>query len=146
MKSVVKIQKLTARKGWLIFVVCWVATLATVTVLRHALIPKGEMDCYDRVLVLQRAVDGWNQAHPDKKMTDEIDEAALMKENLWAGGNYDREKHYYFVGETAYGPHVKCNKHEDNPLILRLTGVTLLAVLVFLVYCSSRKLVLFDAR
>ena len=140
-----KSEKLTARKGWLIFALCWVATLVTVNILRHVLIPQEEMDCYGRVLILQRAVDGWNQAHPDKKMTDEIDEAALVKENLWVGGDYDHEKHYYFVGETAKGPRVKCNKHEDNPLVLRLTGVTLLAVLVLLVYCSSRKLVLFDA-
>ena len=146
MKSAFKAEKLTPRKGWLIFAVCWLATLAAVMVLRHVLIEKGEMDCYHRVLTLQRAVDRWNQAHSDKRMTDEIDEAALTKEGLWGGGDYDREKHYYFVGETAYGPRVKCNKHQDNPLVLRLTGVTLLAVLVFVVYCSSRKLVLFDAR
>jgi hypothetical protein len=38
---------------------------------------------------------------------------------------------------------VKCNKDEDNPLILKLVGDTLLAILVFVIFCSSRGLVLF---
>jgi hypothetical protein len=48
------------------------------------------------------------------------------------------------VGQTAHGPKVKCNKDEDNPLILRLTGDTLIAVLLFLMFCSFRGYVLFQ--
>jgi len=136
-------QQLTWKKGWLIFALSWVATLAVVTLLRHALIDKDEMDCYNRVSVLQKAVDKWNRAHPDQKITDEINEGALAQEGFLTPQAYDHDKHYYFVGETAHGPRVKCNKHEDNPLILRLTGTTLLGVLVFVVFCSSRGLVLF---
>lgn len=139
-----KPQKLSWKKGWAIFAVCWLSTLATVTVLRHVFFPKDEMDCYYRVETLQAAVDKWNKVHPDKVINDEIDEAALVKEGLLQPQNYDHEKHYYFVGETAHGPRVKCNKHEDNPLVLRLTGVTLLALLVFTVYCASRRYVLFN--
>jgi|SRR5579859_231930 len=144
MASEKKPQKLTWKKGWTIFAASWLLTLAAVTLLRHVLIPKDEMDCYYRVEDLQAAVDKWNKSHPDKVINDEIDEAALVKEGFLQPQNYDHERHYYFVGETAHGPRVKCNKHEDNPLILRLTGVTLLAVLVFVFYCSSRRYVLFN--
>jgi hypothetical protein len=140
----IKTEKLAWKKGWLIFAVSWIITLIAVTALRHILIPKDEMDCYYRVCILQKAVDKWNQVHPDKKIIDDIDEPALVKESFLMPQAYDHDKHYYFVGETAHGLRVKCNKHEDNPLILRLTGVTLLALLVFVVYCSNRNLVLFD--
>lgn len=144
MDSKEKTKKLTWKSGLTIFAACWVATAASVYLLRMLLIPKDEMSCYHRVVLLQKAVNKWNQAHPDKVINDEIDEIALVKEGLIPGQDYDHEKHYYFVGETAHGLKVKCNKHEDNPLVLRLTGDTLLAVLVFFVYCSSRRYVLFD--
>ena len=102
------------------------------------------MACYHRIGVLQKAVNQWNQAHPDKIMNDEIDEAVLTQAGFLAAQTYDHEKHYYFVGETAHGLKVKCNKHEDNPLILRLTGNTLLAVIVFVVFCIFKGFVLFD--
>ena len=137
--------KLTWGKGLLIYGICFVATVAAVYVLRQALIPRDEMDCYNRVITLQKAVNQWNQAHPDKIIKDDIDENALAKEGfLLQPLTYDHEKHYYFVGETAHGLKVKCNKHEDNPLVLRLTGDILLAVLVFVVFCSFRGYVLFD--
>jgi hypothetical protein len=138
-----KTTLLTWKTGLLIYAICWVATTAAVTVLRHVFIPKDEMDCYYRVETLQKAVNGWNAAHPDKIINDEIDEAALVKEGFLQPLTYDHEKHYYFVGETAHGLKVKCNKHEDNPLVLRLTGDTILAVLVFIVFCAWRGFVLF---
>jgi hypothetical protein len=137
-------KKLTWKSGLLIFALCWVATFVAVWVLRQVLIPKDELDCYARVITLQKAVDKWNQAHPDKVITEDIDEAALIKEGFLQPLTYDHDKHYYFVGQTAHGLRVKCNKHEDNPLILKLTGDTLLAVLVFVVFCSTRKYVLFE--
>jgi len=89
-------------------------------------------------------VNQWNAAHPDKIINDAIDEAALVKDGFLTPLTYDHEKHFYFVGETAHGFKVKCNKHEDNPLILRLTGDTLLAILVFLAFCGLRGYVLFE--
>jgi hypothetical protein len=136
--------KLTWKKGWVIFAVSWVVTLAAVYVLRQVLIPRDEMNCYNRVCTLQKAVNHWDKAHPDKLIRDEIDENAFVQAGFLKPLAYDHEKHYYFVGETAHGWKVKCNKHEDNPLVLRLTGVTLLAVLVFVVFCSFRRYVLFD--
>ena len=139
-----KTTKLTWKNGLIIFAACWVVTAGAVTALRHVLIPKDEMDCYYRIETLQKAVNQWNAAHPDKIINDDIDEAALVKEGFLTPQTYDHEKHYYFVGETAHGMKVKCNKHEDNPLVLRLTGDFLLAVLVFIVFCVYRRYVLFD--
>jgi hypothetical protein len=96
------------------------------------------------VITLQKAVNQWNQVHLDKPVTEDIDENALVQAGFLQPLTYDHDKHYYFVGETAHGLKVKCNKHEDNPMVLKLTGDTLLAVLVFFVYCSTRKYVLFD--
>lgn len=144
MEPKTRTQKITFQKGVLIFALCWVATFLAVFILRQVLIPRDELDCYARVITLQKAVNQWNEAHADKPVTDEIDEAALVKEGDLQPQTYDHEKHYYFVGETAHGLRVKCNKHEDNPLILRLTGDTLLAVLVFVVFCFFRGFVLFD--
>ena len=135
---------LTWKTGWTIFAVCWVATVAAVYGLRILFIDKDEMACFHRVDTLQTAVSQWNNAHPDKVIKEDIDEAALVKEGYLSALTYDHEKHYYFVGETAHGNKVKCNKHEDNPLILRLTGDTLLAVLVFLAFCGWRGFVLFE--
>src|SRR5260221_8548813 len=140
-----KHTKLTWKSGLTIFAISWVVTVGAVYLLRQALIPKDEMDCYHRIFTLQKAVNQWNAAHSDKVINDEIDEMALVKEGFLTPQTYDHEKHYYFVGETAHGLKVKCNKHEDNPLVLRLTGDTLLAVLVFIVFCSYRRYVLFDA-
>lgn len=137
-------KKLTWKNGLLIFALCWIATFVAVYALRQALIPRDELDCYARVGVLQAAVDKWNQARPDNPVTDEIDEKALAQAGFLNPLSYDHDRHYYFVGETAHGLRVKCNKHEDNPLLLKLTGDTLLAVLVFVVFCSTRRYVLFD--
>lgn len=136
--------KLTWKKGFLLFAACFAVTVAVVFVLRQVLIPKEELDCYARVITLQKAVHQWDQAHPDKVLKDDIDEASLAKEGFLQPLVYDHNLHYYFVGETAHGFRVKCNKHEDNPLVLRLTGDLLLAVLVFVVLCSFRGYVLFD--
>lgn len=144
MESKPKFIKLTWKNGLLIFAVSWVVTFAAVYILRQALIPRDELDCYARVITLQKAVNQWNAAHPDKPVTEDIDENALVKEGFIQPQTYDPEKHYYFVGETAHGLKVKCNKHEDNPLILKLTGDTLLAVLVFIVFCAFRRYSLFD--
>ena len=135
---------MTWKIGLMIFAACWVVTAGAVYLLRQALIPKDEMDCYHRIDTLQKAVNQWNSAHPDKIINDDIDEGALVKEGFLQAQTYDHEKHYYFVGETAHGMKVKCNKHEDNPLVLRLTGDFLLAVLVFIVFCVYRRYVLFD--
>jgi len=142
--SKTKTKRLTWKSGLTIFAICWVVTFLAVWGLRQVLIPKEELDCYARVITLQKAVDKWNQAHPDKVLTEDIDEAALVKEGFLQPLTYDHEKHYYFVGQTAHGLRVKCNKDEDNPLILRLTGDTLLAVLAFVVFCAYRKYVLFE--
>jgi len=137
-------KKLDAKTGWTIYAVCWVATFLATFALRQVLIPREELDCYARVPVLQKAVDQWNAAHPDRPVTEIIDENALVQEGFLKPLTYDHEKHYYFVGQTAHGLRVKCNKHEDNPLLLKLTGDSILAVLVFVIYCSNRKYVFFQ--
>ena len=137
-------KKLTWKNGLPIFAVCWAVTFLSVYVLRQALIPRDELDCYARVCTLQKSVNQWNAAHPDKPVTEDIDENALVQAGLLQPLSYDHDKHYYFVGETAHGLRVKCNKHEDNPLILKLTGDTLLALLVFIGFCVNRRYVPFD--
>jgi hypothetical protein len=144
-----KLKVLTWKKGWTIFAVCWIATVVVVWGLRQILIPKEELDCYARVQMFQKAVNQWNTAHPDQVMTDSDDKDKMFDENklVQAGlippQTYDHDRHYYFIDTTAHGLKVKCNKDEDNPLILRLVGDTLLALLVFVLYCSGRGLVLF---
>jgi hypothetical protein len=133
------------KKASLIFLFSFLFAATAVYFLRQALIPQEELDCYARVIVLQKAVDQWNKAFPDKPITDEIDEGALVKAGFLQPLTYDHNLHYYFVGETAHGPKVKCNKHEDNPLVLRLTGDFLLAVLIFVIFCSIRGYVLFGS-
>jgi len=134
------------KNGSLIFLFSFLFAFVAVYFLRQALIPKEELDCYSRVITLQNAVDQWDKAHPDKIINDEIDEAALVKEGFLQPLNYDHNLHYYFVGETAHGLKVKCNKHEDNPLVLRLTGDFLLAVLIFVIFCSIRGYVFFASN
>jgi hypothetical protein len=141
-----KPKKLTWKTGLVIYAVCWVFTFVAVYILRQVLIPRDELDCYARVITLQKAVDQWDAANPSQPVTEDIDENALVKAGYLQPLSYDHDKHYYFVGETAHGLRVKCNKHEDNPLILKLTGDTLLAVLVFIVFCVNRKYVLFDPK
>ncbi len=136
-------KKLTAKKGWIIFAICWVVSFVGIYSLRQMLIPREELDCYQRVYTIQKAVIQWNQAHPDKPVTELIDENALVQAGFLKPLTYDHDRHFYFVGQTAHGLKVKCNKDEDNPLILKLTGDTLIAVLLFLVFCSFRGYVLF---
>jgi hypothetical protein len=144
-----KLEVLTWKKGWAIFLICWVATVAVVWGLRQILIPKEELDCYARVALFQKAVNQWNSAHPDQVMNDSddkdkmFDETKLVQAGLIPPQTYDHDRHYYFIGATAHGLKVQCNKDEDNPLVLRLVGDTLLALLVFVLFCSSRSLVLF---
>ncbi|HET9868910.1 MAG TPA: hypothetical protein VFR02_00215 [bacterium] len=148
-KAAPKLEVLTWKKGWTLFAACWLATFLAVWGLRQVFIPKEELDCYARVQVLQKAVDQWNAAHPDQAMTDSLDpgqgldEAKLTAAGLMPAQTYDHNRHYYFIDKTPHGLKVKCNKDEDNPLILRLVGDTLLAALVFVFYCSGRGLVLF---
>lgn len=144
MESKGKTKKLDLKSGLLIFAACWIVTFLAVYGLRQILIPRDELDCYARIQTLQSSVDKWNLAHPDKVINGDIDEKALAAGGFLSPLAYDTDKHYYFVGETAHGMRVKCNKHEDNPLALKLTGDTLLAVLVFVVFCMKRKYVLFD--
>ena len=141
----IKPKKLNWKSGLLLFGACLLTAILVVTLLRHLLIPKDEMDCYDRIQTLQKAVAGWNAAHPDQPVTEDINEDALVKGGVLQPLSYDHDKHYYFVGETAHGLKVKCNKHEDNPLVLRLTGDALLAVLLFVSFCSLRGYRLFEA-
>lgn len=141
-----KPKKLNWKNGLLIYALCWVGTFAAVYTLRQILIPRDELDCYARIDTLQEAVNQWDAANPSKPITEDIDENALVQAGFLKPLSYDHDKHYYFVGETAHGLKVKCNKHEDNPLILKLTGDTLLAVLVFIVFCVNRKYVLFDEK
>jgi hypothetical protein len=143
MSSQKKSIPLNWKNGSLIFLFSFLFAATSVYFLRQALIPKEELDCYDRVAVLQNAVNQWNKAFPDKIINDQIDEAQLVKAGFLQPLNYDHSLHYYFVGETAHGLKVKCNKHEDNPLVLRLTGDFLLAVLIFVIFCSVRGYVLF---
>jgi hypothetical protein len=139
-----KRQKLTWKTGAALYAACWIAAFGAVYLLRQALIPKEELDCYARIRILQKAVDQWDAAHPDQPVTEEIDQQALVKAGFLKPLVYDHDKHYYFVGKTAHGLRVKCNKHEDNPLSLKLTGDTLLAVLLFAVFCAWRGYVLFE--
>ncbi len=138
-----KSKLLNGKNSLLIFAACWVFTFLAVYVLRQVLIPRDELDCYARVITLQKAVNQWDAANPSKPVTEDIDENALVQAGYLQPLSYDHDKHYYFVGETAHGLKVKCNKHEDNPLILKLTGDTILAVLVFVVFCMLRGYVLF---
>ena len=138
-----KMIPLNWKNGSLIFIFSFLFATTAVYFLRQALIPNEELDCYARVAVLQKAVNQWNQAYPDKVINDEIDESQLIKAGFLQPLTYDHNLHYYFVGETAHGLKVKCNKHEDNPLVLRLTGDFLLAVLIFIIFCSVRGYVLF---
>jgi hypothetical protein len=138
------LKKLTWKQGLTIYAVSWVITFFVVFGLRQALIDRDELNCYARVQTLQRSVDQWNKAHSEKPVTEDIDENALVQAGLLATQTYDHEKHYYFVGQTAWGPRVKCNKHEDNPLILKLVGDCLLAILGFVAFCSYKGYVLFD--
>jgi hypothetical protein len=137
-------KQLKAQTGWIVFAFCWIVSLLGVWVLRQAFIPREELSCYANACTLNHAVQAWNKAHADHVMDDkvEIDQAALL-----SGGflkkplNYDPQKHYYFVDRQVHGLKVKCNKHEDNPTVLKLTGVTLLAVLLFVVWCSFKNYV-----
>lgn len=144
-----RLEVLTWKKGWAAFAVCWLVTFGVVWGLRQALIPKEELDCYARVRLFQKAVDQWNAAHPEQAMTDSLDpgkgfdEAKLVQAGLIPPQTYDHHRHYYFITKTVHGLRVKCNKDEDNPLVLKLTGDTLLAILVFVLFCSSRGWVLF---
>jgi len=144
MASLPKTKKLTWKRGLTIYALSWAATFLVVFGLRQILIDRDELNCYSRVQTLQKAVNQWNQAHPDKPITEDIDENALVQAGFLQPLTYDHDKHYYFVGETAHGLRVKCNKHEDNPLVLKLTGDSLLAMLVFFVFCYKKKYVLFD--
>jgi hypothetical protein len=139
-----KPKKLDWKTALLIYAGCWVFTFVAVFTLRQVLIPRDELDCYARVNTLQKAVDQWNAANPSKPVTEDIDENALVQAGFLKPLSYDHDKHYYFVGETAHGLRVKCNKHEDNPMILKLTGDTILAVLVFILFCNFRGFVLYD--
>jgi hypothetical protein len=141
-----KMISLNWKNGSLIFIFSFLFAATAVYFLRQALIPKEELDCYARVAVLQKAVNQWNQAYPEKAINDEIDESQLIKAGFLQPLTYDHNLHYYFVGETAHGLKVKCNKHEDNPLVLRLTGDFLLAVLIFVIFCSVRGYVLFASN
>jgi hypothetical protein len=143
MDSQRKTMALNWMNGSVIFLLSFLVAAAGVFFLRQTLIPKEELDCYDRVITLQKAIDQWDKAYPEKPVTDEIDEAALVKAGFLQLLTYDHTLHYYFVGETAHGLRVKCNKHEDNPLVLRLTGDFLLAVLLFIIFCSIRGYVFF---
>jgi hypothetical protein len=146
MDSQRKITPLSWKNGSVIFLLSFLVAAVGVFLLRQTLIPKEELDCYARVIMLQKAVDQWDKAHPEKIINDEIDEAALVKEGFLQPLTYDHNLHYYFVGETAHGLRVKCNKHEDNPLVLRITGDFLLAVLLFLIFCSIRGYVFFASN
>jgi hypothetical protein len=133
---------LDPKTGWKAFAILWLAVFAAVWALRQGFIPRDELLCYSRAAVLNEAVRGWNQAHPDRLMDDkvEIDETALLGGGfLRAPLDFDRNLHYYFVDRKVRGLQVKCNKHEDNPLVLKLTGVTLLAILAFVVWASFRR-------
>ena len=143
MNSHRKMIPLNWKNGSLVFLFSLLFAMTSVYFLRQALIPKEELECYARIAVLQKAVDQWNKAYPDKVINDQIDEAQLVKAGFLQSLTYDHNLHYYFVGETAHGLMVKCNKHEDNPLVLRLTGDFLLAVLIFVIFCSVRGYVLF---
>ena len=138
------VQKLSWKKGLTIYAVSWVVTLLLVWGLRQVFIDRDELNCYARVHTFQKAVDQWNQAHPDKVITEDIDENSLVQAGFLPAQTYDHEKHYYFVGQTPWGPKVKCNKHEDNPLVLKLVGVCLLAIIGFVGFCARKGYVLFD--
>ena len=68
-----KTIKLTWKRGLTIFAISWAATFLAVYVLRQILIPADEMACYHRIGAIQKAVNQWNRAHPDKIINDEID-------------------------------------------------------------------------
>jgi len=139
------VRRLDAKTGWLIFALCWVVAALSVFGLRRAFIPAEELACFHNACVLDHAVKAWNKVNADKPMDEkgEIDEMALLSAGfLKAPLTYDLQMHYYFVDKKVHGLKVKCNKHEDNPLVLKATGVTLLAVLLFVVFCSFRGYVL----
>ncbi len=135
-------RTLDPQTGWKAFAIIWLVVFAAVWALRQGLIPRAELLCYQRTAVLDEAVRAWNKAHPDRIMDDksEIDEKALLESGLLRQNlDYDPQLHYYFVQQQVHGPRVKCNKHEDSPWILKLTGVTLLAILAFVGWASFRR-------
>lgn len=86
-----KIIALNWKNGSVIFLLSFLFAATSVYFLRQALIPKEELDCYARVAVLQKAVDQWNKAFPDKVMNDQIDEAQLVKAGFLQPLNYDHD-------------------------------------------------------
>ncbi len=133
-------RKLTWKNGILLFVVCWLAAFLVVGVLRTVLIPKDERDCHARVRMIQKAVEDRDRMHPSDPVRGDLDTGRMVSLGLVPQGfAYDAASHYYFVGETAHGWRVKCNRHEDNPLLLRLTGVTLLALVLWVVAASLKR-------
>lgn len=133
-------RRMSAGKVAISFAICWLAAWAGTTLLRQVLVPSVERECYDRVARLQEAVDAWDRAHPSEPLREELDVPKLVSEGLlaeWKDPGTDL--HYYFVGETAHGWRVRCSRHEDNPLVLRLTGVTLLALVLWVGFVSARR-------
>lgn len=116
--------------GLRLYAVCWLAVFAAVALLRFALLPAEEKAAYARVRALQVAVDRWNREHPGEPMTD-LNEEALRKAGYRVPPPLEDERLHFFLGETPFGLRVKCNLYADNPLVLRLVGVSLLALLPY---------------
>lgn len=137
-------RRMTVKSGLVYFALCWFIAWGGITLLRWSLIPAEERECHTRVRRIQEAVDAWDRVHPEEPIRHEIDMERLRSSGfLHAGDVFDPGKHYYFVGETAHGWRVRCNRHEDNPLLLRWTGVTLLALVLWVALASVRRTVLF---
>jgi len=143
-KAEKKMKPLSLQTGFLWFLVCLGMAWGAVALLRETVIPQDERDCYRRVEILQKAVDRWNRQNPKDPMTEDIDFKKLSSAGMSISSPaYDVQRHYYFVGETAHGLRVKCNRHQDNPLSLKWTGVVLLGLVLFAVSASLMRRSLF---
>ncbi len=130
-----EMRALTWKTGWLIFGISWFLSFTGVTLLRSFLIPPKEQKCYKIVDNLQKAVNHWNQLHPSEKMINKINENQLISAGLFHPIKYNHSKYFFFIQKTPWGRKVMCNRYQQNPLLLRLTGVTLLACIIFFFLC-----------
>lgn len=133
-------RPLTRKNALLRLVACWVVAFVAVTLLRNALIPSAERECYSRVRTLDASLQRYLKGHPDASGLDRLTPEQLVREGLLSESDAARpEEHYYFIEKGPWGWRARCNRHQDNPLVLRLTGVTLLSLVFWVAVTAYRR-------
>jgi hypothetical protein len=118
------------------FAVAWVVAFAATTLFRAVLVPAEDRDCYARVAAFQGPLADWVALNPGMR-PDEMSPERLAESGLLPPEWVARQgTHYYFVEKGPWGWRFRCNRHQDNPLLLRMTGVTLLAMVLWLMAAS----------